>query len=217
MPGFPVRLAAEIFSMCMEYSGKITPVSLYDPCCGSGYMLTVLGYIFPEQIKEIYASDINEEALRLADENLSLLYEPALLKRKAHIEKMINEFNKESHKEALHSIEKFLNIVRNRISDVSINCFTADILDKDPLRNKSFYCDIVMTDVPYGKMAEWSEERSSPIDLLLDAIYPVICNDSVIAVAHDKSQKISNEKYIRLEKIRTGKRQVDILRMKERK
>jgi 23S rRNA (guanine2535-N1)-methyltransferase len=186
-PGFPVRLASEIFSRCVRYLPQDKAVTIYDPCCGSGYFLTVLGFIYPERIKEIYASDIDDEALVLANENLSLLTEDGLLKRKAHIEKMLSEYNKTSHLDALKSIGKFIEIVRIRKNDLSVNCFQADVFSKDDLKNHKFVSDIVIADVPYGNMAIWSDQRQDPIDIMLDVLRSVININSIIAVSYIKA------------------------------
>jgi hypothetical protein len=42
---YPVRLAGEIFCQCLEYIKKQSNFCVYDPCCGSAYMLTVLGFL----------------------------------------------------------------------------------------------------------------------------------------------------------------------------
>ncbi len=60
-PNFPVRLASEIFQRCLAYA-DLDQVSLYDPCCGGAYMLTVIGLLHGDRIKKIYGSDIDKEA-----------------------------------------------------------------------------------------------------------------------------------------------------------
>lgn len=60
MPNFPVRLAGEIFFRCLQYTDK-KDITLYDPCCGSSYMLTVLGLLNIQEIENIVASDISED------------------------------------------------------------------------------------------------------------------------------------------------------------
>src|SRR5690554_7951621 len=71
MPNFPVRLAQEIYCRCLSYIDKDKDIRIYDPCCGGGYLLTVLGLINMNSIKEIYASAVDETALKLAKSNLS--------------------------------------------------------------------------------------------------------------------------------------------------
>jgi hypothetical protein len=38
-PNFPVRLTQELFGRCLSHSVKKNGLVLYDPCCGSGYLL----------------------------------------------------------------------------------------------------------------------------------------------------------------------------------
>ncbi|MEU9891467.1 hypothetical protein [Sphaerisporangium sp. NPDC051011] len=71
-PAFPVRLASEMFQRALALHGKSAAL-VWDPCCGSGYLLTVLGLLHPRQITGVLASDIEPEALRLAEQNLGLL------------------------------------------------------------------------------------------------------------------------------------------------
>src|SRR5260221_6622392 len=76
-PAFPVRLASEIFQHAMAIREVIykvsTPCVLYDPCCGAGYSLSVLGYLHGEKIQELIGSDVDEKAVALAKQNLRLL------------------------------------------------------------------------------------------------------------------------------------------------
>ena len=81
-PNFPVRLAGELFSRCLELTGKDRDIILYDPCCGCGYTVTVLGFLFNSKIKTIFASDILEEAVETANKNLSLLTHQGIEKRR---------------------------------------------------------------------------------------------------------------------------------------
>src|SRR5512134_399203 len=76
-PAFPVRLASEIFQRCVAHRKSIyavsEPCTLYDPCCGAAYHLSVLGYLHGEHIRKIIASDVDEKAIDLANRNLGLL------------------------------------------------------------------------------------------------------------------------------------------------
>lgn len=97
-PNYPVRIAGEVFKRCLEYSDKKEGITIYDPCCGGGYILTVLGLLNPETIANIIGSDINNKAIALAKDNLSLLTVEGILKRKQQINDMITNYNKQSHK-----------------------------------------------------------------------------------------------------------------------
>ena len=45
IPNFPVRLLLEIYGRAKSYSEKKEELVIYDPCCGGGYALTVLGFL----------------------------------------------------------------------------------------------------------------------------------------------------------------------------
>lgn len=215
VPTYPVRLSSEIFSRCIEHINKNKDFVIYDPCCGGAYTLTVLGLLFPNLISKIYGSDINPEAVELAKDNLSLLSHDGLSTRKSEIENMINKFAKLSHREALESAEHFFKIINTRNISVSTECFIADILETKSLNNLNFTADIIFADVPYGNLVDWSNPNENQMDLLLETISPVINNNSIIAISSDKKQKINLDKYIRLEKIKVGKRKIELLKLKE--
>ena len=108
VPNFPVRLAGEVFMTCLELCDK-DKVVLYDPCCGGAYMITALGFLCVKHMDSIYASDISQEAMVLAKENLSLLRPQGLERRRLQLQAMHREFGKDSHLDALQSIEKLVN------------------------------------------------------------------------------------------------------------
>jgi hypothetical protein len=212
MPSFPVRLADEIFKRCVEHLGKKDDIVLFDPCCGGGYMVTVLGLLNSDAIGKFVCSDIDKDSVELAGSNLSLLTLNGMLQRRGQIIEMVNLFNKQSHKDALKSVERFIGIIQERSFVPEIRCFAADALDKMAFSSEDFKADIVMADVPYGNLAMWSDKSGDAVDLLLDSIRCVIHDDSVIAVIYDRSQKIRNISYKRLERFKAGKRVVEIIK-----
>ena len=76
-PAFPVRLASEVFQRCVVSRKTIyeneTPCTLYDPCCGVAYNLSVLAHLHREYIQELIGSDIDKKAIALAKRNLQLV------------------------------------------------------------------------------------------------------------------------------------------------
>jgi tRNA G10 N-methylase Trm11 len=210
-PNFPVRLAGEIFCQCLEYIHKTKDFCIYDPCCGSAYLLTVLGFLFNDKIETIYGSDIDEKAIILAENNLSFLSIDGLENRKNNILDLINKYNKQSHKDALNSLNNISKYIRH---DIKTNTFIADILKEGELRNKKFCADIVITDVPYGNLVAWNEKINYPINILLKTIIPIINKDTIIAIIYNKIQKINNSKYERIKKYKIGHRIVEIIKLK---
>jgi len=211
---YPVKIAGEIFRRCLEYLNKKDDITVYDPCCGGGYLLTVLALLNPDTITNIFGSDISNEAISLARENLSLLTGEGLLKRKQQINDLIAKFDKQSHKEALKSVEVFFDIVKNRLITPKFHCFIANILDKKSLEKQNFKTDILITDVPYGNLVSWSDENGNAINQLLDNVIPVLHKNTILAISTDKGQKINNDLFTRHEKLKIGKRVIYILQLK---
>jgi 23S rRNA (guanine2535-N1)-methyltransferase len=220
-PAFPVRLASEIFQRCIAFRREIynisTPTTVYDPCCGAAYHLSVLGYLHRESIQQIIASDINEKAVDLAAKNLGLLATKGIDQRIMEISNMLGQYGKDSHKDALKSAE----ILRKKISSfeqghiLQIKTFQANATDENEiLKNiKAKSVDIVFTDIPYGEHSHWedSKDLSNPLHSMLDSLFGTLSPSSVLAIASDKRQKITHERYQRLEQFQIGKRRVVIL------
>lgn len=204
-PNFPVRLAQEILCWCLRYLDAPGRICVYDPCCGGGYLLTVLGFLNYEKIRAVMASDINGEAVQLAHENLSLLQISGLERRIQQLNQLLLLHNKTSHVEALDSAANLLSILENATHEIEHNVFQADILSPDSLVGQDFKADIIFTDVPYGKLVDWQNSNESPVNFL-DQLLPVVTEKSVIAVCSDKSQKFHSERFQRVEKQVVGKR-----------
>ena len=96
IPNFPIRLLLEIYGRALERSNKKEDLVIYDPCCGGGYSLTILGYFQNKYIRKIYGSDIDEDMVAHAKKNLSLLTDANLKKRKEEIMELYNSYGKES-------------------------------------------------------------------------------------------------------------------------
>lgn len=221
-PAFPVRLASEVFQRCIahrqEIYGVSTPCTLYDPCCGAGYLVSVLGYLHREHIRAILASDIDEKAAALAERNLSLLDREGLERRMGELSAMLAEYGKESHREALQSAERFRGKLPalGESSALQIRAFQADATNRDEIsaRVEGKSVDIVLTDVPHGLHSRWhgAGEVMSPLTSLLDALRDVLSSSSIVAIASDKGQKPAHERFRRVEHFQAGKRRVVILR-----
>lgn len=90
----PVRLALEIYERCLQYSNKRKDIVLYDCCCGGAYMLTILGLLKSNTISKIYGSDIHLKSIKLASDNLGLLSERGIIKRRGELEALYNNHRK---------------------------------------------------------------------------------------------------------------------------
>jgi hypothetical protein len=218
-PAFPVRLASEIYQRCLALRGKrSSPCTIYDPCCGAAYHLSVIAYLHWDSVCRVVCSDIDEKAVQLAERNLGLLTPGGMERRGREISAMVRLYDKESHKGALESIKRMEGQV-NRLTAVrplQTRVFRANATEASSLRDglQDTAIDIVFTDIPYGQHSQWEEARmSNPAWAMLDALLEFLSPKSILAVASDKLQKIAHEKYTRLEKFQLGKRQVVILKL----
>lgn len=221
-PAFPVRLASEVFQRCVahraEIYGNTTPCTLYDPCCGAAYHLSVLGYIHGEHIQEVIGSDIDKKAVALAERNLGLLHMDGLEERIQELSVMIEQYGKESHREALRSaqaLKEKLSVLRKDRS-ITTKVFQASAIDQHAITThiQPQSVDIVFTDVPYGWHSQWREANalSNPLRSMLDGLLGIVSEASIVAIASDKQQKATHERFQRLEQIQVGKRRVVILK-----
>lgn len=216
LPAFPVRLASEIFQTCIELlkkEGLNGPFTLYDPCCGGGYLLTTLGFLHLESLAEIIGSDIETEAVALTEKNLSLLTQKGLSNREKELETLYEKYQKESHKEALGSVAYLKSKI---IKEIPQTTFVADAFstqDLVPVLNNK-QPDIVMADIPYSRQTAW---KSAPSDIsdsfdLLAALLPVVENDTLIALISPKSQKLNHAGFTVVKQMVVGKRRIRIFR-----
>lgn len=204
VPNFPVRLQAEIFCRARQYLEKETGLCVYDPCCGGGYSLTILGFLFADHVARICGSDIDTEMIRIAGNNLSLLSEAGMAKRTAEIESLYGLYHKESHYEALESCKRLGVISTNHIQT---ELFVADCTLGLP---EMMVPDIIITDVPYGNLAQWSDSNLSPMDAMMHSLHEIASEKTVLAVCMDKKQKIVSDEWTRVERANVGKRRFEI-------
>jgi 16S rRNA G966 N2-methylase RsmD len=174
-------------------------------------MSTVLGFLCNEHVSSIYCSDISKEAIELSLKNLSLLTLSGITNRKNELYEMVNKFDKESHKNALSSLEKITELLKN---EIGYEVFEANILKKNVLVGRNFIADMVITDVPYSNLVNWSADNGNEINVLLDEIIPVINSNTIVAISHNKKQKITNQNFFVIEKMQTGHRKIELLKLK---
>lgn len=221
-PAFPIRLASEIFQRCLAHFQPANPEArpvIYDPFCGAAYHLTTLAYLHRTKIGAIIASDIDPEAAQLAERNLALLTIEGLDRRMRELADMREKYGKASHEAALESARFLRGAVSEmeRMHPIPTRVFQADAADGrtllDHLRDTKV--DIVFTDVPYGRHSGWQgglRDAPNPVAGMLDALWNCMAPSGLVAVASDKGQRISHEKYRRIERFQVGKRQVVILK-----
>ncbi len=209
---FPVRLASDIFQRCTEClikKGKSPPYIVYDPLCGAAYTLTVLGFLHREEIKKIFASDSNKEMLDFANKNLSLLNNKGMNKRINELEELFVNYKKISHKEALESAQR----LKSKIKNLDVEIFQFNIITEEILPKQVSDLNIVIADVPYGKLVNWDglKEGSNPVEIFLNKIKNRLNSNAIVALILNKKQEVSFKEYKLIKKFKIGKRKVILL------
>lgn len=211
---FPVRLADEIVQRCfrlLEERGISGPYAIYDPCCGSGYLLTVIGLLHGGRISTVLASDIDAMMIETARRNLSLLTKEGMQSRIAQLRELYEQYGKPSHRDALESAA-VLDAYRTRAAVSTIEVLPADITAGPPpfLRDGEIGpVHLVIADLPYGNLTGWRSESADPAGRMLDHLHALLQpGASVAAVIADKSYKLRHDRYRRLKLLKAGKRQI---------
>ena len=209
IPNFPVKLANEIFHRCREYSDKKDSYSIYDPCCGGGYLLTTISFLNYPLIDSVYASDIDTESLKVAEKNLLLLTTDGMGKRLKELNDLFHSYQKVSHQLAIEHAQKLEKTIQDE-DVIRSEIFRRNILE-EPNTHVAFSADIIMTDVPYGNLVTWQGQNG--INKMMDNLKLQCNSDTTIAIIHDKYQKLSSLDYQRMEKFKVGKRIIEILKI----
>jgi hypothetical protein len=186
-PAFPVRLASEMFQRALELRGAPErPETVWDPCCGSGYLLTVLAILHRPRIGEVLATDIEQDALRLAERNLRLLTGAGLVARAAHLDEHAARFGRASHAEAAVAAARIGRTLATGGGDVPHAVRQADVFDPERLRRAldGLRPGVVVTDVPYGERTDWrGPGAAAGVTGMLRALGSVLPDESVVALA----------------------------------
>jgi hypothetical protein len=213
---FPVRLASEIFQRCAERldrKGVPPPYSLYDPCCGAAYLLTVLGLLHGDRLARILASDVDAEAVERTRRNLALLTPAGLERRLTEIRAMIEQFGKESHAGALESGQRLHALLTYAPREIETACFRFDLAGTEKLPGEARRIDLVLSDLPYGRSAAWQgfADPAQAVPTLLSRIRPALSPASVVALITRKDRGVAHPAYQCTERLTVGHRRVSIL------
>jgi hypothetical protein len=213
---FPVRLASELFQRCedrLARHGASPPFTLYDPCCGEGYLLTVIGFLHGARLVRIIASDVDAEAVERARRNLSLLTAAGLDRRSREIQRLMDTYHKPSHAGALESAAMLRSRLTPAHEAIAIDCFVFDITAGAPLPPAVTGVDIVLSDLPYGCSSTWTgaADPASAARDLLAAVAPALSPAAVVALVADKQQIVSHPDFRRVDTLSIGRRRVTLL------
>jgi 23S rRNA G2445 N2-methylase RlmL len=223
-PAYPVRLASEIWQRCvalLRAKGRSGPYQLYDPCCGSAYLLTVIAMLHRSEVAAVTGSDVDPQVLETARRNLSLLSRSGMEARMDEIRALHRAHGKASHAAALESalrLREQLDVGRG--PEIETRVFEADVMDARAVGRglAGREVDVLIADLPYGQDSQWKRLQEdgpsscSPVIQMLDALLTVTSADSIVALSADKGQKLVHPTIRRVERFRLGKRQVALLR-----
>ncbi|GAA1671466.1 hypothetical protein GCM10009733_080940 [Nonomuraea maheshkhaliensis] len=187
-PAFPVRLASEMFQSALALRGG-GPALVWDPCCGGGYLLTVVTLLHRRLVTGVMASDFDPEAVRLAERNLGLLTATGLAARAAELDERAERYDKPAYAAAALAAGRLARGLAAEGGDVRGFARQADVFDPDALRDAlgGLRPGVVLTDVPYGEQTSWLGPGAAgglgSLGSMVRALGRVLDDDAVIAVA----------------------------------
>lgn len=209
---FPVRLLNEVYLRAVNHlksKNHNGPYTVYDPLCGIAYSLTVLGFLYPTQIKKLIGSDIDVNLLETAHKNISLIKKVGLQKRIEEIQTLSQKYQKTSHKEALESTNRLLNQSSEKLPT---EIFQFNILGQKPLPSGVTKIDIVIADLPYGDLVSWSDSKDqNSSQILLNKLGKDLNHIHIVVLIADKKQTIEHLGFKKVDSFKIGKRKIIFL------
>jgi hypothetical protein len=210
-PNFPVRLASELFQRALAERDGGAPVHIFDPCCGSAYLLTTLALLHGDRIARITASDVDADILRVAEANLGLLTPAGLGRRRDALRELYEAYGKPSHREALEAVARLAPRVARAVTH---RTFAADATDVEQLRAGlgGERPDVVLSDFPYGRLKQWEADDDAPARILA-ALRELLAPRALLAIVVPRRTPLGHPGYERLQRVRVGKREAHLLRL----
>jgi len=214
-PGFPVRLASELLQRALAHTtdqGQ-TPVRLWDPCGGSGYLATVLGLLHRDRLCHVRVSDVDEEAVALAARNLELLTADGLAEREEELRRSARDFGRVEYVERAEAARELAAGLASQGGDLPHETCTADVFAlTDPVE-----ADVVVTDVPYGEMTTWGGQApdTGHVGAMLSSLGGILPRHAVVVVTA-KTRRVSLPEGVRaLERVKVGTRSGALVRARD--
>ncbi len=216
-PAFPVRLASEMFlrARAIQSSG---PASVWDPCCGSGYLLTVLSFLHRAGLRSVFGSDVDVAALAVAERNLALVSEGGLAARSEELLHRAALFDKPSYAAASAAAQRLCRALEAAGGSLPHATAVADVFDPGRLHTAldGRRPDLVITDVPYGERTAWAGPLcGTGIAGMLRSLATVLDGDAVIAIATRGRKAPASGRARPLSWFRVGTRVVALFRARE--
>lgn len=209
-PAYPVRLAQELFLRAVSYLTD-EPIGLWDPCCGSGYLATVIGLLHRDRLRYVIASDVAPEAVTLAARNLALLTQGGLAARADELRARQAELGKPGYGSAAEAATRLTERLSAAGGDLSVDTGVADAFDSASLA--AFLPvpppDLVLADLPYGRQTTWTGSlppEADPTQAMLRALCAVLPDHAIITLT-TQARKVPLPPGVRpLERLRVGTR-----------
>ncbi|MFE1166454.1 rRNA methyltransferase [Nocardiopsis sp. NPDC058789] len=210
-PGFPVRLASELLQRAMVHV-EGDRVRLWDPCCGSGYLVAVLGLLHRDRLTHVRATDVDGDAVAIAARNLELLTAEGLAERERELRRSARDFGRVAFVERAESARDLAAGLAAMGGDLPHESGVVDVFTAtDPVD-----ADLVITDVPYGEMTHWEGNvPDDPIRALLASMGRTLPRSAVVVVTA-RTRRVPLPEGVRaLERVKVGNRSAVLVRARD--
>ncbi|QBI56408.1 50S ribosomal protein L11 methyltransferase [Streptomonospora litoralis] len=209
-PGFPVRLADELFQRAAARLGA-APFVLWDPCCGSGQLAVAAAMLHRDRLSRLLATDTDPAALSVAERNVGLLSGAGLAERERELRAQAAEFGKPAMVERADAAARLAERLRGLGGDLDGAVRRGDVFHPaEPERP----VDLVLTDIPYGDLTRFSgaPPDADPVPALVRALAAVLPEHAVLAVTA-RTRKVALPAGVgALERVRAGNRAAVLVR-----
>lgn len=214
-PAFPVRLADEIFRRALAHTAG-SAAHVWDPCCGSAFLLTALALRHRRSIAEVIGTDVDPAALHLARRNLHLLSHDGMAARADELRARGERLDRPHSLAAAAGAQRLARRLAADGGALPRRVAQADVFDPAQLRRAldGRRPDIVITDVPYGEQTRWLGTGSADgVAGMVAALGEVLDDGAVIAVATRGRRVLAPGSPPRVESFRVGTRAVALWRV----
>ncbi len=150
-PTLPVRLTLELLGRALSFAGP-RPVTVWDPCCGAGTTLAVLGLCRGSSLSGVVGTDIDPSPLDLARRNLALLDPGGLDARAAELEALAVRHGKPGYSDAAAAARRLTGSpvpYEVAVTDVTDLAATVPVVERHRPQ-------VVIADLPHGVQTRWS-------------------------------------------------------------
>jgi hypothetical protein len=209
-PGFPVRLASELFQRAAAHA-PARPLRLWDPMCGTGHLAVAVGLLHRERLAHVRATDTDPDAVGLAARNLALLTAAGLADRERELRALAAENGRADTAERAAAARRLAARLAAAGGDLP---HTAAADDAFAPAAPEPPVDVVLTDVPYGGLSRWSgaPPGGDPVAAVLRSLAGVLGGDAVLAVAARARRVPLPAGVPALERVRVGVRAAVLVR-----